>query len=327
MSTANQNKEQIISEEFSISKILETLWQGRWTIIVVALVFALGFGIYSVLTPSIYTAQVTMLPQGEKDNVGLLGKIASITGTPMGGNKSYEGLYQEILQSDAILDQLVNRRWMSLPLGKESTLYEILKIDVPDTLTPSFRLSEFKLKKALRNDVIFFHRNKINGYMTLQVSLPNDPPLAAEMANFLVSLLDKYNRHFRTSKAKQQREFVSKRLNEVNAELSAAENEMTVFLKSNRNYSSSPELVQKHNNLDRHQRATITIWTELRRQLELAKIDEHKESVSVDILDLAKAPVVRSKPNRPFLVLFGAFLGFMISALYVLARQQWQSRY
>ncbi len=247
-----------------------------------------------------------------------------MTGTPMNGRSSYEGLYQEILRSDRILDQLLDRNWNSLNLGSEASLYAIFDLTEPTGDTPESRLSKFHMKQLLRNKVIVFHRSKLNGYMKLKVTIPEDPPLAAELANFLVKRLDEHNVQARTGKAGQQREFIGTRLESVEVELASAESNLTNFLKSNRKYSSSPVLVQQHGELARQVQALTSIWTELRRQLELARIDEQKESVSVDVLDYATIPVFRSKPDRISIILLGTLFGLMLGSFAVLMRQQWR---
>ena len=320
----NADSEQNISQEFSLANLFTTLWNGRWIILTLVILFTAGSIILALTLPQIYTAQVTMLPQGETNNVGLLGKIASMAGTPVGGGGSYEGLYQEILRSDQILDTLLDRRWDSLSIGENSSLYDIFELDKPSGEDQKSRLAEFRMKELLRYQVVSFQRNKINGYMKLKISVPEDPPLAAEIANFLVDKLDEHNRSFRIGKAREQKEFIQSRLATVETELSQAEGNLTEFLSSNQRYHSSPTLVQRHGELERQARAITSIWSELRRQLELARIDEQKQSVSVDILDIASVPVRRSKPDRPTIVVFGAFIGFMLSCLGVIARRQWQ---
>ncbi len=146
--------------------------------------------------------------------------------------------------------------------------------------------------------------------MKLKVSTPHDPYLAAKMANFLVDHLDIYNRSFRNTKAKQQGEYIAGRLAVVAAELKGAEDDLAGFESHNRGYRESPSLQRKHQALEREVQASSTTWIELRRQLELARVDQNKQSAVVDVLDRAVAPMQRSRPNRVFIVFFSGFIAF-----------------
>jgi uncharacterized protein involved in exopolysaccharide biosynthesis len=311
--------------EYSLSRLLEILAQGRLWILATTGLFFLGAVLVAFLLPEVYTAQVTFLPQGESDSTDLIGRLASIAGAPLGGSGSYEALYDEILLSDSILDKLLDRRWESAALAREATLLEIFDIEPPSGTDQSIQLSRYLVKERLRNDVVHFYRNKLNGYMTLKVSIKGDPPLAATMANYLAGLLDEYNREFRSGKAHRQRVFVETRLAELELEQIEAENNLTEFLESNQRYTNSPTLIQRHGALQRQVNALTTVWTELRHQVELARIEEQKESVFVDILDSATTPVRRSAPDRKAIVFLGTFVGFILGLFVSLAWRQWRT--
>lgn len=56
------------------------------------------------------------------------------------------------------------------------------------------------------------------------------------------------------------------------------------------------------------------------KQLELAKVDEAKEGPAVQIVDIAKAPEVRAKPERKKLVIAFTAIGFFIALVIALAK-------
>jgi len=170
-----------------------------------------------------------------------------------------------------------------------------------------------------------FSRERLTGYMTLRVTIPKDPELAATLANFLAAALDEYNRDFHVDKAAEQRTFIEGRLEQVEQDLRASEADVTRFVQNNRAYQSSPTLMQKHGELQREVSAQTSIWVELRRQLELAKIDENKELVSIFILDDAAVPVKPSAPRRLVISCLALFFGGAFAVLLVLVREQLRS--
>jgi uncharacterized protein involved in exopolysaccharide biosynthesis len=52
----------------------------------------------------------------------------------------------------------------------------------------------------------------------------------------------------------------------------------------------------------------------LAKQVELAKIDEAKDSVMVQVLDAAVVPDRKSKPRRTLIVLIAMIAGFVVAA-------------
>ena len=60
------------------------------------------------------------------------------------------------------------------------------------------------------------------------------------------------------------------------------------------------------------------VYTTLRQQFEIAKIEEAKEQLLVNILDYAEPAVEKTKPKRTFIVIFCLFLGILLSISYVI---------
>jgi len=290
-----------------------------WRIILLFLVVGslLALVLSFIVTPW-YTATVSMLPQTPVQGAGILGRFASLTGEGLSGDTPYEGLFLEILRSDRILDKIINRKWNYSGSDSPVTLFDVFNICPGDSSAHSTALCEARLKNTLRDDVVFFYRDKLTGYMVLRAKVPNDPVLAADLANCLIDALDEYNRYFRKNKATQQKEFVSKRLIDIESQLKEAEENLTDFLEHNRNVSLSPFLLRRRDALEREVQATSSIWIELRRQLELARLDEQKQIISIDILDSAKVPAFPSSPRRGQYVFFGGAIGLGLGLVFVL---------
>jgi len=305
-------------EEFDMGSFFRALWKNRLAVVLIsALVTIIAIAYSYSLTP-IYTARATILPQQQSSSsAGIFGQVIGMTGLGLsGGSETHEDLYARILTSDRILDTTISRTWKTD--GQEISLFDLFGIDA----APSSRVGALQLKGILRSRVISFSRDKLTGYMELRVSVPEQPELAAELANFLLVQLEQYNQSFKKEKATEQRIFIEERVAEQKAALESMENKLTNFIKANRTYQSSPVLVQEYNRLNREVQAYTSVWVELRKQLEAAKIDENKEMTSLDVLDLATAPIQRSSPNRRKLGTIGLLLGFALSIVWVAARKK-----
>ncbi len=320
----NRSRDELNKSEirWSVAEFLWGLWQQRLVLGLAVLCGGIiGVGATYLMTDK-YTAKVTLLPYAEGRGASVLGQLASLTGGNIGQATNNEELYGEIIASDRVLDRVVDRRWWFAAAGDTLTVYEIFGIKQTGTEPRDVRRRDYRIKSVLRGQVIKFRRNRMSGFMDLLVTVPRDPEFAADLANFLIAELDRFNRVFYHTKAASHRLFLAERMASVHADLRAAEDSLTAFLLRNRAYRNSPRRLKDHGELEREVQAQTSIWVDLRRQLELAKFDEHKQSVSLEILDRANVPVVRSSPKRKLNGLLGGVIGGVLAFLTVLVRAQ-----
>ena len=85
--------------------------------------------------------------------------------------------------------------------------------------------------------------------------------------------------------------------------------------------SVTPELRMKEQRLNSKIDENKAVYITLLQQLEIAKIDEAKESLLINILDIAEPAVEKSKPKRTFITLFMLFLGLGLSICFLLIKE------
>lgn len=293
---------------------LVRMWRKRPIILLVALGGgALALGVSFVVSP-VYDATVTMLPQRSQTPTGTLGQFAGLAGIPLVGTEDYEELYREIVLSDRVLDTVLDRKWPTSTSNDSVSIFAALRQGVNKDNTRKGLQSAQRMKKRLRLHIIDFSRDKLSGFMLLRVSFPRDPLLAAALANHLAQELDRCNQNLNHAHASGQRVFVEERLRACALELSASESTLTNFVAANRAYALSPGLTQQYTQLAREVRAQEAVWLELRRQLELARIEEHKRLVTVTILDPAAVPTERAAPDRLRYLLAGVLAGVVAAS-------------
>ena len=76
--------------------------------------------------------------------------------------------------------------------------------------------------------------------------------------------------------------------------------------------------------LYRNNKIQETVFELLTQQCELAKVQEAKETPSVKVLDAAHVPEKKSFPPRLLFMFLGAFLAFMLGAVWVLGKTSWE---
>jgi uncharacterized protein involved in exopolysaccharide biosynthesis len=281
---------------------------------VIGAVIGLGFG---VLRPTLYTARVSLLPIAEKVPAGVFGQLASLAGDVAPSTANYEIVYEQIILSDAVLDSLAAREWSHVEYEKPVDLYKIFGIDRYRRARDPATMRRHRLMDRIRGEVVSFSRDKMTGFMELRVTVPDDPVFAAAFANELVKGLELFNRRVLIAKASGHRRFIEDRLGVVADSLRVARDAVVRFETENRSYNSTPELRARHQDLQREVEAQSAMWIELKRQVELARIEENRNENTLTILDRAKVPAERSGPGLPLYLLVGAFTGFFLAFAFI----------
>jgi uncharacterized protein involved in exopolysaccharide biosynthesis len=138
-----------------------------------------------------------------------------------------------------------------------------------------------------------------------------EPRLAADVLNAALSEMDLFLREKRSTGATEQRKWIESRLVQVNAELRNAEEALKNFRDRNRRVTDSPELLLEQERLSREVQIKGTIDLELRKQAEIAKIDEIKQITTINVLDEGREPVKKERPKRGMNAAIGFLLAFL----------------
>jgi uncharacterized protein involved in exopolysaccharide biosynthesis len=82
---------------------------------------------------------------------------------------------------------------------------------------------------------------------------------------------------------------------------------------------SNPDYVGKYREF-KYQEALFDVFS---RQYELARVDESREGLTVQVVDTAQAPELKSKPNRTVITLSATALSFLLVALWAIGGDAW----
>ncbi len=191
---------------------LHTLLKWRKFIFLNVFIVAVVALLISFLLPKEYYASTSILPPKQKGLFGGFPEVSSLLrnlpGVSLGGGAGTDLYnYITILKSRTALERVVER----FDLIK---VYEINK--------PSME----KAVKALKQHLAF----KIEEEGSLSIGVTDrDPQRAAEMANYLVELLQQLNIELNTRETRSNREFIERRIEKNRADLTAAEEAIKKF--------------------------------------------------------------------------------------------------
>lgn len=297
---------------------VDALWSKKVLIGACGLIVACLTVLASFLMTPSFRAEVTVLPRTGGSTSGLMAMIGLATNINIGDGASLEDLYPAIAKSNRVLDRVISGQYSCN--GETKSLYNVFGIASAHSSQADSLRAVRKLKGRLTRSVIGLGADVNSGLIRLSVTVPRYPDLAAELANAIAAELDGFIQKSGLLQSQTQLHFVGRRLGEVTVELDTAETNLMGFRLKNRGYADSPRLAREHSDLLRQRDVIAVVWSELKRQHEIAKVEANQERYALDVLDWAEAPDVKLKPRRGRMGVMGLVLGTFFGMLFVLGR-------
>ena len=301
-----------------VAPYFSRLWSVRKKIIIintVVLILTLAYLLF--LTNPFYKSTVTILPEyGSKSNMlSQLSGLASLAGVKVGDSAPTE-LYQNIITSETVLQEVIYSKYRTKEFSDSVNLIKYFEVEGKDENPFLNNRQEFlALYELLLQGRITTEVDRMTKILNVTVTMP-EPQLSADVANNLVKSLDLYIRTQRKSYATEQSFYIEKRTEQVKDSLAAAENKLKAFREQNRMVMQSPNLLLEQGRLMRNVEILQTVFIELTKQLEIAKIDQIKDAPVVNVKEYAKNPVKKAGPKRASSLITIMFFSFILSSLY-----------
>jgi len=273
--------------------------------------------ISSLFLTNYYNAGISLFPaENQSSSANQLQSLAISAGVNLNQNdQSYN--ITDVAKSRRIAEKVVQNKWNNID-SKNKTLIDFWKLDKVGIFSKSFNqthTNEDLLNKGLKKyfNLLTVKEDRRTGLIQVSIEMES-PNLAAEVANFIGSEIQSYIQKQNTAKAVKEKLFISGRLVVVKSELEKLEDDLKEFKERNRGYEVSPELFMIYSQKFREAEAKQQVYVTLQQQLELARISEVKQTPIINILDEARPPVNKSKPNRAIISLLSFLAGFLFGA-------------
>jgi len=293
-----------------IGRLLEEIRRQRFGILMFVVAATLASVVISFLLSTKYRAETTILPEGGQAKMSTLGALADIAAMAgvSGGDVKVTRLYPTILASKTVLREVIYRKYSVEGSVDSVNLIGFWGIST-GSAAEDFDLALSKLRA--RFDVTMDFRTDV---VTAVLDMES-PGLASAVLNEAVKQLDKFLRETRRTNASEQRNWVESRLTEVKKDLTTSEEALKVFREKNRRVLDSPQLLLEQERLLRNIQMNSSIYVELTKQYELAKIEQIKNIPLVNVLDAALQPTVKSSPKR-LVIVTSTFLLSIVVAIF-----------
>ena len=305
------------SHEYDLLEYARICLQRRRVIFVTLALTLVVALLVALLTKPAYKSEAKILPTEGEMEPGAFGLAAAASrlGLAMPSASSrLSTLYPQILGSHTIITRVLDREFESKRLGT-ATLYDILEVEGED---PSER--EVYGRTKILDDVLKVDQSIETGVTTMKVLTP-EAKVSKQVASAFIEELERFLSELRNSEESRDRKFIQARLDEEKAEVAAVESELRRFRERNKKIDNSPKLLLEKERLLRKLRIQEEVYIELRRQLEIAQIEEVKSAPLVQVLDPPVAPIFREKPKRAVIMVVGAGAGLILGILFAFAAE------
>jgi uncharacterized protein involved in exopolysaccharide biosynthesis len=300
----------------SLLDLLAVLVRRRAVVVGVMIVSTSITLLVALLFPATYISTTTFVPEVSSSNqlpagfANLAGQVGLSLSSEVGTSPRF---FADVLRSREMMDRILQTRFADphgSTIADSSSLMDLLRIDGDNVLE---RLEEGRntLSKKVTARV-----DAETSIITLSVKTPNRD-LSAAVANTFIQYLNEFNTKSRQLKAREQRAFVERRVDQSAEELQDAERELQSFYESNRSWQQSPQLLFREGKIRRRVELVQQIYAMLNLEYEKSRIEEVNDTPGITIIDTAVAMQQRSSPRYGLIaamaIVLGTFIGLAVA--------------
>ena len=288
-------------DEIDLIELWRVFWAGKYFIISFILFCTLGAGIISfVFLPKEYKSTATLIPAKQEESSfgslsGLIGDLPLPISLPGQGSSNI----MSFLESRTLRERLITKY----------NLLPVLYSDLWNPKTKNWEVADPAEKPtvilAIQEEVLneFFSVNQDNKTELINMSWSGEKPdFCSLMLERVIKELTFFLENEYISDARREREFVEGQLAEATKELEYWERQL-------------PSEKLTLSKITRERLASQAVYAELRKQLELAKINEAKKLETFEILDMPYVPEKPFKPKTKLNMMLAFIASFFIALL------------
>ena len=342
-------------DEIDLIELLKSLWSGKKLIIKITSFFAILGIVVSLLSPIVYTASSTFIPQSSQTGGGSsLSGVASLVGINLGGAISSAeippAIYPQILESVPYKRSLLEFSFKdpsegSSVLLKDYLLNEISSTDVFGLIKKYTIMLPFTVLNAIRGDkesnsagsysamsvtldeddlfkalggILSLSVNVKDGFVNLSAEM-DDPIICALVAKEAQKILQKSVINYKIKSASEVLVFNQKQLNLKKVEFDSLQNKLALFKDSNLNIIDS-RFENRLSGLEAEFSLVSSVYQELAKQLEQSKLQVSKDTPIFSVIKPVTIPNKRSAPKRAQMVFIYLFIGIVLGSGFVLIK-------
>ncbi|MEI7423458.1 MAG: Wzz/FepE/Etk N-terminal domain-containing protein [Prolixibacteraceae bacterium] len=333
------------SDEIDLLALAKTLWNGRKIVFKSILICGVIGLIVALTSPNEFIATTIMVPSSSDassklGSLGGLGGLAAMAGinlnTSIGSDLS-PLVYPQIVASVPFQLELMKTPIKFKGLKEPVTFYHyytdikkpnpILKytLGLPGMILKTIKGQDFDQNRMAGNnepisltdkqrdvrlilsDLVSLNVNPKEGVLTLSATMP-EALASAQLGQRAQELLQQYITEFKIKKAKANLDFIQQRFDETTKKFEAAQEKLASFRDRNKSVTLATARTEE-DRLTSQYNLIYSIYSELAKQLEQAKIQVKQDTPVFTIIEPVSVPTIKSNPNRPMILFIWLFLG------------------
>ena len=325
------NKKPLITEndEININAIGEILFRKKKFVSKFTIICTLLGLTYSLLATIYFESRISLYPAGELSQTGgVLGDFQGLAKSFGLGGLASAPTYNipDIINSRRLKKDIVLKSWKTKLYPEGSNLIEYWELDEPSFFSPMELIRKFlpsggfKSEKKdketyeaiLELDGLISVKEEISGLISVTV-LMEDPQLASDIANYIAEYVKRFISIEQKIEASRNKKFVENQMEEAKSQTENSEDLLTDFRKDHPLRLDTPSIEMMRERLESTVEENRAVYITLRQQFEIAKIDEAKERLLINILDTAEPAVKKAKPKRTLIVILSLFGGLILA--------------
>lgn len=351
MSETSENKKPVETDEIDLIEVFRKIWDGRKTIFKwMGIFFVIGI-IIIIFSPKEYKSEVTLLVEtgsGSNGMGGLLQQFGGLAGINLGAGAGEDALtpelYPDIIKSTPFLLEVMDQKVTESKYDSTLKVSEYIQrhtrpsfgslvmgytVGLPGKIIGWVRGKPKNPQPATRNPIgplkLTFEQSGVAGELTKRINAKQgessttlnisvemqDPVVAAQLVDSVVSSLTRYIVDYRTQKAKTDLKFVEERHKEAEDKYRIAQRNLAGYKDRNRNVTLASALTSEQN-LQAEYNLTFNIYNTLSQQLEQAKMKVQEKTPVFKVVEPAKVDSQNYKPLFRVVLLAMIFLGFLV---------------
>ena len=343
-------------DSIDIIALLKTLWIGKKLIVKTTILFFVVGCVVALLSPVVYTAQTTFIPQVSEDQMssskGGLGSLASLAGINLNQGSSTSDsylsplLYSKIANSDEFSLKLIEEELINLN-GDKFSIKQYMLSDTNSSFNLIGFIKKYTIGLFIKNDNELKSKEIVNGYNFISqeefdlvnsfkekfsivlndkegyievIASDKDAFISTQLVKIVTKNLQSRIIELRTNKIKERLEYSKNQYEQKQIEFNILQNNVADFKDSNKNISTArfmSELQKLESEYQLQQNILMTLASEFNNN----KIKLNKDTPIFSVIDEVSVPNERSEPKRSLIALIYLFLGVVLSTGYLLAKE------
>jgi len=324
-SPGKENSDEVSGTELIIGlyyKLIDNL-----NLILVFLFLLIGISIwYNFLyAQPVYRSSAKIIPVSDAGSQNSMGGIASNFGINIpasGGGLLSPSVYPDIIKSRRLLLNVLNRNFETIKYDTNLPLINIIN-NVGNLNHKWSEVEKISSVNDLR-DMISISSSRKTPIINIYANA-FEPKLAARIVAVIIDELNELLTVYSEDRIKEKIKFIEIRIKQVGVDLKKNEETLKKFREQNRNINASPGLLIEQGRIIRDVEVQSEIFTTLKTELELAKIEQVEENSIVLVLDNPELPLKKISPQPLKHLIISLIFGFSISIFFIYAKDWYEN--